>query len=206
MCARTKKNRIGAASPVRSATASGTATLAWANRPFSSPETECEAERGHGPGGGEQRGDDVGRPRGPPLQGLQHLSDGFAIVIGGAAKGVLPAHGGREGGQLVLERRLRVRLTLHGFERLGVEANVGVRLFQRLLEVAHVQRILDRRKGGLRRVVRLFRIVRHRLLPRMLRQTGLRPSDIVVDRIAARRHGRHAEQEKLLDLPPRAAS
>ncbi len=139
------------------------------------PETECEADRGHGPGGGEQRGDDVGRARGPPLQGLQHLPDGFAIVIGGPAKGVLPARGGREGRQLVRERQMRVRLALHGFKRLGVEANIGVLLLQRLLGIAHVQRVLDRRKGGLRRVIRLFWIVRHRLLPRMLRQTGLRP-------------------------------
>ncbi|MFK4574422.1 hypothetical protein ABIF94_005858 [Bradyrhizobium ottawaense] len=148
-----------------------------------------EAERQRGAGGEPDAGEDGGEGvdaagRAALLKRLEQLADGFAVVIGGAARRARlldRVEHGRAfvGGRARFEARLVEDRGRRGHRRRGfvahrgVAAGVGSR-------VADVQGFLDRRKRNFCGVFDLFRSVRHvqsepsllvRVPPRALRAT-----------------------------------
>ncbi len=135
-----------------------------------------QGETADNPGSGKHRGDEIGGPGRAVLQGLEDVADRLLIVIGGAKR--LRLGGARARGADVVEidglfERGRRRFGLrHGVVGTRGRSRAVVRRCRLpLLVVPDVEGFLDRRQGCFRRIHRLFRVIRHRSSPRVLRLT-----------------------------------
>ena len=137
---------------------------------------ECECHAADRPGHSEYGRQDIRRLGRPLLQGLQNLTDGLAVVVGGELAGrahividvggagfeleQVLVRGGLGGGIDVADRLLCKPLLCEPLMDGPFGRSLGCRAVLGRC-VGYVEHLLDGRHGIIRRIRQLFRVVRH---------------------------------------------